>query len=186
MLNLDVNADQKMNQRTIVAYLALNGLSVHTIHEDLMATLERDAMVYSTVARYLHDAHCSPSSQRIASVEVSTDLDDSDEAILSSLDENSFASVRQFSHFTNIPPTTVYHRLTDSLGFTACHLRWISHALSHAQKKQRVELSRQLLRTLRIQCDRTWHNLVTLDESWFYLTTGHEFIWLPEAGELSE
>jgi hypothetical protein len=119
MSNLDVKADQKMDQRTIVAYLALKGLSARAIHEDLMATLWRDAMAYSTVARYLHDTHCSPSSQRTASVEASRALDDSDEAILSSLDENPFASVHQLSRLTHIPPTTIYGRLTNSLGFTA-------------------------------------------------------------------
>jgi hypothetical protein len=186
MSNLDVKVDQKMDQRTIVAYLALKRLSAHAIHKDLMATLRRDAMAYSTIAHYLHEAHCSHSSQRTTSIEVSKALDDSNEVILSSLDENPFASVRQLSRFTHIPPMTVYRSLTNSLRFTVRHLRWIPHALSHAQKKQRVELSRQLLWKLRIQCDRVWHNLVTLDESWFYLTTDHEFIWLLEAGELSE
>jgi hypothetical protein len=84
-----------MDQRTIVAYLALKGFSARAIHKDLMATLGRNAMAYSTVARYLHDAHCSPSSQRTISVEVLRVFDDSDEVILSSLDENLFASVRQ-------------------------------------------------------------------------------------------
>jgi hypothetical protein len=131
-------------------------------------------MVYCTVVRYLHDARCSPSSQRTASVEMSGAVDDSDEAILSSLDEKPFASMHQLSRLTHIPPTTVYRRLTNSLEFTARYLRWVPHARSHAQKTPRVELSRQLLRTLRIQCDRAWHDLVTLDESWFYLTMNHE------------
>jgi hypothetical protein len=25
----------------------------------------------------------------------------------------------------------------------------------------------------------TWHDIVTLNESWFYLSTNHEFSWLP-------
>jgi histone-lysine N-methyltransferase SETMAR len=29
-----------------------------------------------------------------------------------------------------------------------------------------------------IQRVRCWHNVVTLDESWFYLSTDHEMIWL--------
>jgi hypothetical protein len=35
------------------------------------------------------------------------------------------------------------------------------------------------LRLLEVQCDRAWHDGVTLDESWFYLSTGYEFVWLP-------
>jgi hypothetical protein len=74
----------------------------------------------------------------------------------------------------------VYRRITNSLGFTAYHLQWVPHALSQAQRNQRVELSWQLLRTFLIECDRAWYDLVTFDESWFYLTTDHEFIWLLE------
>jgi hypothetical protein len=35
---------------------------------------------------------------------------------------------------------------------------------------------------LEVQRSRAWYDIVPLDESWFYLTTDHEFIWLP-AGE---
>jgi hypothetical protein len=30
-----------------------------------------------------------------------------------------------------------------------------------------------------IRRDRAWHDIVTLDESWFYLSTDYEFVWLP-------
>jgi hypothetical protein len=30
-----------------------------------------------------------------------------------------------------------------------------------------------------IQRDRAWHDIVTLVESWFYLSTDYEFVWLP-------
>jgi hypothetical protein len=100
---------------------------------------------------------------------VPSGLDDFDEPILSALDENPFASVR----LTHIPATTVYRRLTELLGFTARHLRRLPHALSEEQRARRVELSRALLRILQVQRDRAWHDIVTLDESWFYLSTDH-------------
>jgi hypothetical protein len=31
---------------------------------------------------------------------------------------------------------------------------------------------------LEVQRDRARHNIVTLDESWFYLSTDYEFVWL--------
>jgi hypothetical protein len=31
-----------------------------------------------------------------------------------------------------------------------------------------------------VQRDRVWHDIVTLDESWFYLSTDYEFVWLPQ------
>jgi hypothetical protein len=74
---------------------------------------------------------------------------------------------------------TVYRRLTQSLGFVGRHLRWVLHALSDAQKGERVNLSRRLLRMLEVQHDRVWQDIVTLDECWFYLSTDYEFVWLP-------
>jgi hypothetical protein len=33
---------------------------------------------------------------------------------------------------------------------------------------------------LELQRDRAWHDIVTLDESWFYLSADDEFVWLPQ------
>jgi hypothetical protein len=32
---------------------------------------------------------------------------------------------------------------------------------------------------LEVQPDRAWHDIVTLDEFWFYLSMDYEFVWLP-------
>jgi hypothetical protein len=32
---------------------------------------------------------------------------------------------------------------------------------------------------LEVERDRAWHDVVTLDESWFYLSTDYEFVWPP-------
>jgi hypothetical protein len=40
-----------------------------------------------------------------------------------------------------------------------------------------VALSRELLSMLYQEETRDWHNVITLDESWFYLCTDHELIW---------
>jgi hypothetical protein len=97
-----------------------------------------------------------------------------------------FASVPQLSRLTHLPSTTVYRRLTQSPGFAARHLRWVPHALSDAQKGERVNLSRRLLRMLEVHRDRAWHHIVTLDESWFYLNTDHEFVWPPRDEKVLE
>jgi hypothetical protein len=44
-------------------------------------------------------------------------------------------------------------RFTKSLGFVARHLRWVPHALLDAQKGERINLSRRLLRMLEVQGD---------------------------------
>jgi hypothetical protein len=39
-------------------------------------------------------------------------------------------------------------------------------------------------RMLEVQRDRAWHDIVTLDESWFDLSTDYEFVWLPRDEKL--
>jgi hypothetical protein len=94
--------------------------------------------------------------------------------------------VRQLSRLTHLPSTTVYRRLTQLPGFVERHLRCVPHALLDAQKGERVNLFRQLLRTLEVQRGRAWHDIVTLDQSWFYLSTDHEFVWLPRDEKVPE
>jgi hypothetical protein len=36
------------------------------------------------------------------------------------------------------------------------------------------------------QQGRWWHDIITLDESWFYLNTDHELIWLPADEKVPE
>jgi ABC-type uncharacterized transport system YnjBCD substrate-binding protein len=49
-----------------------------------------------------------------------------------------------------------------------------------------MTLSQELLSMLERQKQRSWHDIVTLDESWFYLNTNHELIWLQPDGEIPE
>jgi hypothetical protein len=54
-VNLYVKVHQKMEQRPIVAHLSLKGMLAREIHNDIVATLGRDAASYSSVTRYLRD-----------------------------------------------------------------------------------------------------------------------------------
>jgi hypothetical protein len=160
-----------MTQRPIVAYLSLKEMSAREIHDEIVATLGPDAVSYSSVTRYLRKERFPPLKPEPHPADVQRDFDDSDQAILTVLEDSPFALVWQLSRLTHLPSTTVYRRPTQSLGFVARHLRWVPHALSDAQKGERVNLSRRLLRMLEVQRDRAWHDIVTLDESWFYLST---------------
>jgi hypothetical protein len=58
------------------------------------------------------------------------------------------------------------------------YLRWLPHSLTDTQKAPRITLSNQLLLEIRSAKHQDWHFIITLDESWFYLSTDHEQIWL--------
>jgi hypothetical protein len=181
-----------MTQRPIVAYLSLKGMSAREIHDDIVATLGLDIVLYSSVTRYLREARFPPSKPEPHPADVQRDLDDlddlddSDQAILAALEDIPFASMRQLSRLTHLPSTIIYHLLTQSLGFVARHLRWVPHTLSDAQKGDRVSLFRRRLRMLEVQRDRAWHEILTLGESWFYLSADYEFVWLPRDEKVPE
>jgi predicted cupin superfamily sugar epimerase len=57
--------------------------------------------------------------------------------------------------------------------------------LPNAQKANRNDLSKQLFGLLEKQQTRTWHDIITVNESWFYFSTCHEMIWLaPEENNI--
>jgi hypothetical protein len=42
------------------------------------------------------------------------------------------------------------------------------------------------MRKPEVQHDRAWHDIITLDESWFYQSTDYEFVWLPQDEKVPE
>jgi hypothetical protein len=114
-----------------------------------------------------------------------------DEAILTTLDEFSFAfsSVRELSWRICLPRSTLHpalcvgtvtvtvHRhqhLTQSFRFTVRHLRWVPHFLTAEQKQIRVQMAIELLQVLSVRSPRQWHDIVILDESLIYLFSEHQ------------
>jgi hypothetical protein len=127
MTNLDVKTFSEGRsvdvQRSMAVDLALKGPSERAIHEDRVGTLGVDATADSSVTRDLWETRHAPSSDSTHPVRVPIVADDADKAILAALGESPFASVRQFSWLTHLSPATGSRRLTQSLAFTACHLR---------------------------------------------------------------
>jgi hypothetical protein len=93
-----------------------------------------------------------------------------DQAVLIALADYPFSSVRELSRLTCLPRAMVHRHLTDSLHFRIQHLRWIPHFWNPEQKQIPVNMASELLRVLAVQGARQWHELVTLDESWFGFT----------------
>jgi hypothetical protein len=78
-----------------------------------------------------------------------------------------FASIRQITKMTFIPPTTEFRRLMKSLHFALKRLRWVPHKLSDLQKQARVIMSKELLKLLESMRHHSRKSIVTLDEAWF-------------------
>jgi hypothetical protein len=48
-----------MDQKPIVFYLRMKGMDLDAVHEDLVCTLGKDAVVYSMVTKYVRSAQFS-------------------------------------------------------------------------------------------------------------------------------
>jgi hypothetical protein len=80
-----------MTQRPIVAYLSLKWMSAREIHDDIVATLGPDVVPHSSVAHYLCEARFPLSKPEPHPADVQSDLGDSDQAILATLEDSPFA-----------------------------------------------------------------------------------------------
>jgi hypothetical protein len=153
-----------MNSRSIVLDLHLKGLSVHAIHEELVASLGPRAMAYNTAMPYLGEV-------RLGITEISPDpqsssarLDHSDWVISATLEEKkSYSHPRENlpdAHMSQAPPSMESSQNGPG-GPGDLHL--VSHLVSDAQKVRPVKISLTLLHMLETQEQRAWRDVVTWD-----------------------
>jgi hypothetical protein len=143
-----------MDQQSIVMYLSLKGLNTVEIHNDLVAPLKGEAKSHCTVMYYLRKpSFSSPKTPRPSESPASI-LNESDEAVLLTLSEEPFASVRQLARRANLHSSAVYDHLTHKLGCTVRYLRWVPFLLSEADRHTRAQFSFKLFEMLQHQKDR--------------------------------
>jgi hypothetical protein len=142
------------------------------------------------VTRFSTEAIFGLNSEEASSSPKDDGLDDVNEAILLTLSDEPFSSVRQMADSPQDmhSKTALYRWLVDSLHFIVRHLHWIHHKLSDSEKASQVKSNRvELLIQLRNLQLSIRHQecgfILTLDESWFYLPTDHEMTWLPDGDE---
>jgi DNA-binding transcriptional ArsR family regulator len=166
-----------MDQKPVVLYLRMKGMALDAIHDDLVRTLEKDAVAYSTMTRYAHSAQFSGRKETTPPEAPDVERSPVDEAILTALAEFPFSSASELSRRISLPRSTVHRHLTQSLCFTVRHLRWVPHFLTVEQKQIRVQMAIELLEVLSVQSTRQWHNIVTLDKSWIDLFNEYGLMW---------
>jgi hypothetical protein len=106
-----------MDQKVTPLYLVRKQRSALEIYADFVATFGQESASYPSLADYLRQATFATLTPSIF-FEPEPEPDDSDEAILLTRSEPPFASVR----LTHLSRSTVYRRLTQTLGFHVRHL----------------------------------------------------------------
>jgi hypothetical protein len=102
-------------------------MGLDAIHDDLVCTLGKDAVKYSTVTKY--DFNAQLSGRKEATPPEASDVERSpvDETILTTLAEFPFSPVGELSRRICLLRSTVHRHLTQSLRLTVRHLRWLPH-----------------------------------------------------------
>jgi hypothetical protein len=119
----------------------------------------------------------SPKNDGPSSEPISVEHGAVDQAIFTALADDPFSLVQEISQLTCLPRSTVHRHLIDLLHFRIQHLRWIPDLLSPEEKRIRVNMAGELLPVLSVQGAHQWHDLVMLDESWFYMRSEHDLMW---------
>jgi hypothetical protein len=159
-------------------------LSAVAIHAEINSVLGECTIGYSTITRYLRKqsfanaSHLAPEESDLGAVNTI------DNAILQTLDEQPFVSLRQIAKRKLIPMSRVRYRLVNKMTYKLKHCKWVPHRLSEAQKQTRAATSKRLMDLLDSVQHQGWKYLVTLNEAWFYFSNQHEQIWLPDQEDL--
>jgi hypothetical protein len=103
-----------MDQKTIAFYLRMKWMALDTIHDNLVCSLGKDAVAYSTVTKYARSAQFSGRKEATTPEAPDMDRSPADEVILTALAEFAFpfSSVRELSRRICLPRSTVHRHLT--------------------------------------------------------------------------
>jgi hypothetical protein len=99
-----------MDQKPIVLDLRMKGMDLDVIHNNLVRTLGKDAVAYSTVTKYVRSTQFSGRKEAIPPEAPDVERSLVDNAILTALAEFPFpfSSVREFSRMICLPRSTVH------------------------------------------------------------------------------
>jgi transposase len=156
----------EVEQRFVVKYFFFKGWGNKKITAELQTTLHDSALSNSTVKRWIRkfkngDLSCDDDSRPGRPMSILGPV------LQKFLDRYPFASARVMSKHFGLSPPTVKEILRRELGLKKFSRRWVPHLLSDAQKKLRVDASRQLLSMLGMYAEYNFEGITTGDESWF-------------------
>jgi transposase len=175
-----------MEQRAVIRFFTLKGLKARPIQLELASVYGLDALALPTVKKWRRrfqqgrtDLFDDPRSGR----PLTHDLG---EAIRSVLEERPFTSCKVLCRHFRVGKATCLRILHDTLGLKKFHLRWVPHALSSNQKSERVSCPRLLLAAVEQNEATRFQDVITGDESWFFLYYPRDSMWAPSRDDLPD
>lgn len=159
------------NQRVIIKFLYLKGVSASGIHRDLVAVLGKCALAKRTVHKWCHrfaEKNFDTEDHRGGDHTSDSVSQERIERIEEALQQSRAWSVRSLSAHCGIPRAACYEILTKTLGMKKINAKWIPHELTPGQVETRVVYSECNLLKYNQQTSRLKHTIAT-DETWVSL-----------------
>lgn len=166
-----------MEFRYVIHYCYLRGMKPKDIKEEMQIAYKDQAPGDSTIYKWFNrfkDGRENVDDDRRSGRPLNCD---DNARILQILSEQPFASARYISDMLQIPKPTVCHKLVWQLNYRKLNCRWIPHDLEEKNKKQRVEMCKQMLQILENN-ENEKYEIVTGDEVWIYWRNDNTSQWL--------
>jgi hypothetical protein len=133
------NLVRKMSQEDLVLSLHEEGLTAKQIHERLVEIFGPIAVPYSIVTRTIRKTGWTPSEERSQNVGGRPPNFVHDARILSVLEREPNASLREIAHERRIPKSNVFDIFRERLSCSARNYRFVPHTLTEARRTECVE-----------------------------------------------
>ena len=165
-------------QRYVISYLLKKDKKPKEIVRELKLVYKDDSLSQNRVYYWVNeirrgrtDLSNNPSPGRPMDHEI-------DNAILSILHQDPYASARMIAKKLRISPSTVTSHLTNNLRMKNVFLRWVPHHLTTQQKLKRVEMAKSMLKFLQKAEKQNFNFIISGDESWFVYDYDHQRKWV--------
>ncbi len=174
-----------MEQRYFIKCLYLSGDSAHQIIEKLREWFGDDALHRTQI--YFWIAEVKRGREDLSDVPRAGRPRDEivDCEIKSILQLHPYATIRMIASIVNKSPDTVFNHLHD-MRYKNIHLRWGPHLLTHIQKVNRLNITKNLLEILEESKKSGFTNIISGDKSWFIYYYQYDRKWVVETDEIPE
>jgi hypothetical protein len=175
-----------MEQRAVIRFFTLKGLSPVDIHAELDSVYGEEALCLRAVYKWYDRFHQGRTELFDDPRSGRPQQNDLAGALGAMLEEFPFISCKRLCIHFRIGKSTCLRILHEVLRLKKFNLRWVPHSLDDSQKAERVSLSADLLKILLEDQETFFANVLTGDESWFYFEYPHESIWAPSRDDVPE
>ena len=160
----------EIEQRGIIHFYYLKRKTPSKIHEKLVGVYKCNALKLKTVEYWYHEFKCGRTNIDDNPRSGRPPLDDLDAIILTTLTKYPFSSVSQISEACGCSYGTIYKHLTEVLGYKNYTLRCVPYSLTNELKTKRINGAKELKSILISESRNDFNNLITGDQSWFFLS----------------